>query len=385
MSSLRVCTKCVYDESIKTISFDDEGVCNYCNQIVVLNNEYSTGRDKGISAFDKILEEIKLRGKDKKYDCVVGVSGGTDSSYLLMKSIDWGLRPLAVHYDNTWNTDIATENIVKITKGLNVDLYTYVVNSVEMDDLYKAFLKANVVEFDGPTDIAIPQVIRQAAAKNGVKYILEGHSFIEEGISPIVDNYTDGKYIKTINKLYGTVPLKTFPNLTFIQFMKWALIYRQQYLRPFWYLNYSKEEARAELETRLGWTYYGGHHLENRAAIFNTQILRPQKFKQDYRILSIAAAVRKGALSRDDALKELLEEVAVDTQTEKYVKKRLGLTDSEYRALVYSGVNKTWRDYKTYKTRFERLEPLFRILAHYNIVTRSFYLKYCFPVEATKK
>ena len=385
MSSVRVCKKCVYDESIKTIVFDDDGVCNYCNQIAALSDEYSTGREEGISAFDKILEAIKFAGIGKKYDCVVGVSGGTDSSYLLMKSIDWGLRPLAVHYDNTWNTDIATENIVKITKGLNVDLDTYVVDSVEMDDLYKAFLKANVVEFDGPTDIAIPQVLRQAAARNGVKYILEGHSFIEEGISPIVDNYTDGKYVKSVNALFGTVSLKTFPNLTFFQFMKWALIYRQQYVRPFWYLSYSKQEARAELEARLGWTYYGGHHLENRAAIFNTKILRPQKFKQDYRMLSVAAEVRKGVLSRDDALNELSQEIEVDTETEKYVKKRLGLTESEYRELVYSGIKKTWRDYKTYKARFEKLEPIFRILAHYNIVTKSFYLKYCFPIEAAEK
>ena len=381
MTNLKMCSKCVYSEELAVISFDDQGVCNYCNQINTLQNEYGTGAKKGIDAFDKILEQIKLDGKGKKYDCVVGVSGGTDSSYLLMKAVDWGLRPIAVHYDNTWNTDIATENIAKITKALEVNLHTYVVDSVEMDDLYRSFLKANVVEFDGPTDIAIPQVIRLAAAKYGVKYILEGHSFVEEGISPVSDNYTDGKYIQSVHKAFGTVPLKTFPNLTLIKFLKWALLYRQQYLRPFWYLDYDKEKARAELEDRLGWTYYGGHHLENRAAIFNTQVLRPQKFNQDYRILSLAAAVRKSKISRDDALKELSQKLVIEPGIEKYVRKRLNLSENEYTQLVYSNQSKTWRDYKTYKKTFERLEPLFRILVKGNFVTKSFYLKYCFPVE----
>ena len=380
MTDSQVCSKCLYSEALAVIDFDDNGVCNYCRQIDMLQDEYGTGMEKGIGAFDKILEEIKLNGKGKKYDCVVGVSGGTDSSYLLMKAVDWGLRPLAVHYDNTWNTDIATQNISKVTKELNVDLHTYVVESVEMDDLYKAFLKACVVEFDGPTDIAIPQVIRQAAAKYNVKYILEGHSFVEEGISPISDNYTDGKYIQSIHKLYGTRPLKTFPNLTFLQQLKWSLLYRQQYLRPFWYVDYDKEQARQELEARCGWTYYGGHHLENRAAIFNTQILRPQKFNQDYRILALSAATRNGKVLRQDAIKELSQEILVDVETEKYVMKRLNLSSSEYQSLVYSKERKTWRDYETYKKRFERFEPLFRFLVRHNYVTKSFYLKYCFPI-----
>ena len=238
-----ICSNCIYDESFAGIKFDEDGVCNYCRQIERQTQECGTGSSKGLQKLKSIISEIKKTGKNKKYDCIVGVSGGTDSSYLLLKCKEWGLRPLAVHYDNTWNNACATQNIHKVTSALDIDLLTHVVNNKEADDIYRATLYASIPEWDASSDIAFVQVLRSFAAKVGVKYILEGHSFQAEGISPVSNNYFDGKYIASIHKRFGKLPMRTFPNLTFVQFMKWTLVYRQKFIRPFWYIEYSKEQA----------------------------------------------------------------------------------------------------------------------------------------------
>lgn len=368
---------------MKGISFDEKGICNYCNQIEKLKEEYGTGGQKGEKNFKEIISRIKISGKNKKYDCIVGVSGGTDSSYLLYMSKQWGLRPLAVHYDNTWNSSIATENIRKITSKLNVDLYTYVIDNKESDDIFRSFLLAGVAEFDASTDLAFAQVLRMAAAKYNVKYILEGHSFIAEGITPQSNNYFDGKYIKDIHSKFGKIKMKTYPLMTFYQFMKWTMLHKQQFIRPLWYLNYSKQMAKELLQKELGWVYYGGHHLENKSASFVHKIYHPQKYNMDNRNWSLSAEVRAGILDRDDALKVYRAPIEPDNELVEYVKKRLGFSDEEYVAIM-SGPQKTFRDYKTYKKRFERLRPLFKILANMNLVPMSFYLKYCFPLPEEK-
>lgn len=181
-----MCTRCIYDDSLPNIEFDERGVCNYCDQVDSLKEQYGTGIFKGKKIFDEIIEEIKSCGKGQPYDCAVGVSGGADSSYLLVKSIEWGSRPLAVHLDYTWNSAVATENIRKITFATGVDLYTHVVSNKEVDDIKKAFLLSGVPEFDADTDIAYVQVIRSAAAKHGIKYIFEGHLFVTENWTPSI-------------------------------------------------------------------------------------------------------------------------------------------------------------------------------------------------------
>jgi len=307
--------------------------------------------------------------------------GSPDSSYLLMKAVDWGLRPLAVHYDNTWNTSIASENIRKVTSKLKIDLYTYIVNNKEADDIFKSFFLAGVPEFDASTDIGFVQVLRSAAAKNNIKYILEGHSFIAEGVSPQGNNYFDGKYIKSVHKKHGKLNLKTFPNLTFFQFMKWVLVYRQKFIRPLWYINYSKSEARSILEKNFGWSYYGGHHLENRSTSFLHTVYNPQKFDIDNRNWSLSAEVRSGLMEREKALEIFKTPIEVDIELIKYVKKRLSLSENEYNSIM-QGPKKSFRDFKTYKKRFEKLRPFFFILAKANLVPRSFYIKYCFPLKS---
>jgi len=374
------CSRCIYDSNVPGISFDAEGVCSYCHQIDDLENSYQTGTETGESNLNNLIETIIKHGKNKKYDCIIGVSGGTDSSFLLLKALEWGLKPLAVHYDNTWNTAIATENIRKVTSKLSIDLYTYVIDNKEADDIYLSFLKAGVPEFDASTDIAFAQVLRMAAAKYSVKYILEGHSFRAEGVSPMGKNYFDGKYISSIQKKYGRLnKLKTYPNLTFFQFLKWIIIYRQKFVRPLWYIDYSKTEAQKQLERETGWEYYGGHHLENRATTFLHTVYNPQKYGIDNRNWSLAAQVRSGITSRSIALKIYNAPIQPIPGIIPFVKKRLGLTDKEYQNIM-TGKKRSFRDFKTYKKRFERFRLFFKLMNKLNLVPTSFYLKYCFPL-----
>jgi N-acetyl sugar amidotransferase len=375
-----ICARCIYDERVPNISFDDEGICNYCRQVEALEIQYGTGTLAGEAKLAGILEQIKRDGKNKPYDCVVGVSGGTDSSFLLIKAVEWGLRPLAVHYDNTWNSAVATENIRKVTNTLGVDLETYVVDNKEIDDIKRAFLLAGVPEFDADTDIAYVQVMRMSAAKYKVSYILEGHSFKTEGISPVGGNYLDGGYVADIHKRFGTLPQKTFPNMTFWQFMKWALIYRQKFIRPLWYIDYDKEAAREILTEKTGWTYYGGHHLENRASSFAHTVWLPSRFGIDYRNLALAASARSGKLSRAEALAIYTKPVLPDPELINYLLKRVGMSGDDFEE-VMEGPKRTFRDFHTYKKRFELLRPLFFVLAKSNFVPMSFYLKYCFPIK----
>lgn len=377
---MKICTRCIYDERVASITFDAHGVCNYCKQIDELKLQYGTGQKKGEEELMRIIEQIKIDGKGKKYDCVIGVSGGTDSSYMVYMALQWGLRPLAVHYDNTWNSAIATENIRKVLGKLKVDLYTHVTDNKEADDIFKSALYASVAEIEASTDLALAETMYRAANKFNLKYVLEGHSFVTEGITPVGRNYFDGKYIKSIHKMFGKRKMKTYPLMTFSKFMKWTLVKRIQKIRPFWYLDYNKEEARAFLEKEFDWQYYGGHHLENRMTAFFHSYYMPKKFNTDFRNNTLSALVRNGKLQREEALSLYNEPPHLEDELLTYFKKRLGFSDEEFDRIMKMPT-KSWYDYPTYKKRFERLRPLFAILAKKNLVPMSFYLKYCFPTK----
>ncbi len=380
VSQYKICTRCIYDERVSSITFDSNGVCNYCHQVDMLVKEYGTGQQKGLDTLNGIVGEIKKAGKNKKYDCVVGVSGGTDSSYMIYWALKNGLRPLAVHYDNTWNTAIATENIRKVLQHWNVDLYTHVIDNKESDDIFKSFFEAGVSEIEAATDLALAETMYRAAAKYKVKYVLEGHSFVTEGISPLGKNYFDGKYIKTIHKKYGKKEMRSYPLMSFYQFMKWTVFYKIKKIRPYWYMQYSKEEAMAFLKKECGWTYYGGHHLENRMTAFFHSIYSPRKFNADYRNNTLSALVRNGIMDREEAWEKYLTKPVIEPELLNYFKKRIGLTDEEYENKMQEKPNYWWQ-FPTYKKRFELLRPLFFALAKANLVPMSFYLKYCFPVK----
>ena len=376
-----ICSRCIYDSSLFGITFDHEGVCSYCRMVEKLADQYKTGKIEGQKKFESIVSNIKKAGRGKQYDVAVGLSGGTDSSYMLYLAKEYGLRPLAVHYDNTFNSAIATENIRRITSALGVDLYTHVTNNKESEDIFRSFFLASVPEIDGPTDIALAEVMFRAASRFGIKYVFEGHSFVAEGVAPMGKAYVDGKYIKSIHKQFGTMPMSSFPNMTFSKFLYWAIFKNIRKIRPLWYLSYSKSDAKKLLTDKFGWQDYGGHHLENRMSAFHHSFYTPSKFGLDQRNNTLSALVRNGLMSREDALSEYLEQPFMEEDLVEYVRKRFELSKEDFEAVLQLP-RKYYTDYATYKKRFERLRPLFYILAKANLVPMSFYLKYCFPAKA---
>ena len=373
-AAVRRCTRCLYDEYTPGITFDDRGECSYCAMYDKLDREHPTG-DEGRRRLEVVAGEIRAAGRGRKYDCIVGVSGGCDSSYTLYLAKQLGLRPLAVHFDNTWNSTIATENIRNVLKALDVDLHTYVVDNAEYDDIYRAFLEAGVPDLEAPTDIGLAAAIYRAAAKFGVRYTLEGHSFRTEGVSPLGWLYMDGKYIQSVHRRHGTMPMRTYPNLWLSSFLYWTAVKQIKKIRPLYFVDYHKEEAKALMTRELGWKWYGGHHLENRFTAFYHSYFIPRRWGQDFRVLGYAGLVRSGQMTRDEGLAKLAEPPYLEPDLLQYVKKRLGYSDADFER-VMTLPKHTYREYDTYKRTFERLRPLFRILAERDLVPKTFYLKF---------
>lgn len=374
-SATQVCSRCVYDSNTPAITFDSNGECNYCKVYDQLSQEYPTG-----AAGDKVLEamakEIKAGSKRKKYDVIVGVSGGCDSSYLLYKTKELGLRPLAVHFDNTWDSRIAVENIHNVLKKLDVDLFTHVVDNLEYNDLYRSFMQAGVPDIEAPTDIALAATLYKACDKYGIKYMIEGHSFRTEGISPLGWLYMDGKYIESVQKQFGTMKLKTYPNLSMGKFLKWTVWNGIKKFRPLYYMDYHKENTKKLLAQEFNWQWYGGHHLENRfTAFYHTHFL-PQRFGIDQRSNGFSALVRCGQMDRGEALAELQQHPTCDPEIIQLVKKRLGFTDEQFDYLIYDLPKHSYREFKTYKPTFEKMRPFFWLMYKLNRVPKSFYIKY---------
>ena len=380
VASGRVCTRCVYNDEMPGISFDAAGVCNYCHVHDGMVRQYPTGPE-GDRILGGIVERIRRAGRGKQYDCVVGVSGGCDSSWMLYKMVEYGLRPLAVHFDNTWNSPIATTNIYNVLEKLDVQLSTHVVNNKEFDDLSRAFLLAGVKDIDITTDIGLTTTLYRAAEKHGVKYIIEGHSFRTEGIAPLGWVYMDGKYIESVHRQYGTRPMKTFPNLWLTDFLRFAAVRNIRRIRPLYYMDYQKDEAKRYLAENLNWSWYGGHHLENRWAAFVHTYYWPRRYGIDGRLLGHAALVRSGQLDREAALAMLAEPPETLTDVIELVQKRLNLPDAEFEA-VMSAPRRTYADFTTYKKTFERLRPLFWLLYKADRIPKSFYEKFTRPDSA---
>ncbi|WP_417559035.1 N-acetyl sugar amidotransferase [Mesoflavibacter zeaxanthinifaciens] len=373
--NLQICTKGLYDNSVPNIAFDENGVCNYNNLITEMSEIYPGG-EKGEKELQSIVDDIKKAGKGKKYDCVIGVSGGCDSSYMLyLMKEKYGLRPLAAHFDNTWNSSIATENIRKVLSALDIDLFTIVVDNKEYDDIYRSFIEAGVPDIEAPTDIGLATTLWKAAAKYNIKYMLQGHNFRTEGNAPLGWLYMDGGYISDVHKKFGKIKMKTFPNLWFSTFMKFILINRIKQIRPLYYLDYNKEEVKKFLTEKYDWEWYGGHHLENRFTAFYHSYFLPKRFGIDQRVNGFNALVNNGQMDRDEALKELSIPPHFSDENLDYVKKRLGYTDERFNELM-NAPKKFYTDFKTYKSRFEKLRPFFYLMYKMNLVPYGFYKKY---------
>lgn len=374
---MKRCSRCIYDESLPGITFDENGVCSFCHTHDVLNREYPTGA-VGEKYLQNIVDTIKKRGKGKQYDVVVGVSGGCDSSYMLKLALDMGLRPLAVHFDNTWNSTVAVENIHNVLESLDVDLFTYVVDNKEYDDIYRSFLRSGVPDIEAPTDIGLAATLYIACEKYNIKYIFEGHSFRTEGISPLGWLYMDAKYIESVHNKYGSIPMKTYPNLWMKDFLRWTAIRGIKKIRPLYYIDYDKKNAMDILMNQHGWEWYGGHHLENRFTAFYHSYFMPKRFGADGRLLGYAALVRSGQLSREDALGLVKEPQIYDQELIDFVKKRLGFSDKEFEELM-NLPKLTYREFITYKRTFERTRWLWWLLYKFDRVPKSFYMKYTRP------
>lgn len=376
----RICARCVYDDRTPGITFDADGVCNYCAVHDAMERQYPTGAD-GDRALRRIVERIRRAGRGKKYDCVVGVSGGCDSSFMLAKMVEFGLRPLAAHFDNTWNSPIATQNIYNVLDKLGVELFTHVVKNKEYDDIYRSFMLAGVKDVEAPTDIGLAATLYMAAEKHGIKYIIEGHSFRTEGIAPLGWIYMDGKYIESVHRRFGTRPMDSFPNLTLGKFLRWAAVRNIRRIRPLYYIDYHKDDAKRFLAAELNWEWYGGHHLENRFTAFWHTYFLPVRYGIDARQLGHAALVRSGQLSREDALAELASPPQADPEILGLVKKRLGFSDEEFDAVMRTP-HHHYSEFPTYKKTFERLRPLFWLLYRLDRVPKSFYMKFTRPDPA---
>lgn len=373
-TSIQICTRCVYDSETPGISFDDQGICNYCRLQEGLEQEYPKG-EAGEKKLLAIVDQIKKAGRGKKYDCVVGISGGCDSSFMLYKMKEYGLRPLAAHFDNTWNSTIATENMTNLLKGLNVDLFTYVVDNKEYDDIYRSFMKAGVPDLEIPTDIGLAATLNMAAEKYGVQYVIEGHSFRTEGISPIGWTYMDGKYIESVQKTFGNYPLKTYPNMKLFRFLKWMIVNRIKKIRPLWYLDHNKEETKKFLSENFGWKWYGGHHLENRFTAFYHSYILPRRWGIDKRKNGYSALIRSRQMTQTEALELLKQPHYLEPGIVEFVKKRLGFSDDEFEVLM-NLPKRSYREFETYKKTFEKMRPFFWLMYKLDRVPKSFYVKY---------
>jgi N-acetyl sugar amidotransferase len=343
------------------VYFNESGVCNYCRLHDVLEQQWPMG-DAGQQTIEALTQEMKARGEGKDYDCVVGLSGGTDSTYLLYLAKKLELRPLAVHFDGGWNSEIAVHNIKQAVAKLDVDLYTYVVDWEEFKDILITYLKASLPWADAPTDMAIDATLYRVAAKEGIGYILNGSSFRTEGKMPTEWTYTDARTINQIHKRFGKRSMKTFPNLTLMDFIYYSFIKRIRLVRILNHMAYHKNEARCILEKELDWQYYGGHHFESTYTRFAYTFWLPRKFGIDKRKITHSALVRYGEMTRDEALAELQALPASEDQINediKYVRQKLDLTMEEFTEIM-DAPPRTYLDYPSYYPMIQRMKGIIR-------------------------
>ena len=365
----RVCQRCVMNESDPEITIDAQGFCNHCTEFIDKRAQHKYQGESSDRAFEVLLEKIKTAGKGKKYDCVLGLSGGIDSSYVAYAMKQRGVRVLGIHMDNGWNSEEAVLNIKNIARKLEIDYESYVLDWEEFKDLQLSFLKASVPEAETPTDVAIPAILHRTAAKYGVKYVISGGNFATEGILPKFWHYNakDLKYLNHIQKTFGTVRLKKFPTFGFVREMYYKLVKKITFAYPLNYMPYEKEAAMALLKEKLDWKYYGGKHYESKYTGFIQSYYLYTKFGIDYRRATFSSQICTGEVDRSEALEQLTtlpytdEKVALE---KKYIAKKLGISPEEF-DVILTAPAKWYTDYpnsekflsmiyNTYRTVFKR-------------------------------
>lgn len=382
--SQKICSRCISDITIPGIRFDERGICNFCKAHDALEKQFPLN-ESGQQQLNQLLEKIKRAGRKKEYDCIVGVSGGRDSTYTLYLAKKLGLRPLAVHFDNGWNSEIAVSNIKNATDRLDVDLHTVVADWEEFKDLQRAFLKASVSDAEVPTDYVIISVLFQAAAEMGVKYLLNGHSFRTEGVAPMGWTYMDGRYIKSVHRRFGKEKITSFPVLSLSKLVYYTVVKSIKYIPLLQYCDYNQKEAGEILTKELGWKYYGGHHHESIYTHFFQSYLLPTKFKIDKRKLEYSALIRSGQMTREAAIKEMEDNpYPYNQEIVDYTISKLGLTTEEFHEIQSAGC-KTFSDYPTYYPIIKATKIPIKIACKLNLLPQIFYDKYLGWAEHTEK
>jgi len=314
------------DTSDPDIIFDENGFCNHCTKAVKkLNEVYFIDPDLKKKKLDEFVGKIKAEGKNKKYDCIIGLSGGVDSSYLAYKVVELGLRPLAVHLDNGWNSELAVKNIENIVKKLNIDLITYVIDWEEFKDLQISYIKASVIDLEVLTDNAIAVTTYRIMKKYRLKYFIIGFNLATESIMPTSWMYSpkyDSLNIKSIYKKFGNkIKLKTYPMMSLKDYIKYRFYDKSTSINILDYVQYDKKDAIDLLENELNWKNYGGKHYESKITQFYQAYILPNKFNVDKRRAHLSSLICSNQIFREDALKAL---------EEPYYNQKLFITDKEY-------------------------------------------------------
>ncbi len=308
MSNQKICTVCVMDTSDPDIQFDEEGVCNHCRKYEKIMRCRVYSDEEKQQKLKHLANKIKEEGKNKEYDCIIGVSGGIDSTmvaYIVKKKL--GLRPLAVHLDNGWDSELSIKNIEKICKVLDIDLFTHVLDWEEFKDVQLSFLKSSFINTEMPTDHAIMAVLFQVADEKRISYIINGSNFTTEGILPNswVYDVRDWKFIEGIHKKFGKLKVKTFPHYGLIDMFHYLFIKRIKFVTILDYIDYNKKDAMKLIEKELGWKYYGVKHYESIFTRFYQGYILPRKFKIDKRRAHLSTLICSGQITREEALEEL--------------------------------------------------------------------------------
>lgn len=338
--SYQVCTRCVIDSTDPDVVFDEEGVCNHCYYFDISVQPNWFPNDEGKAKLEAMIADIKEHGKGKEYDCIIGLSGGIDSSYVAVKVVEWGLRPLVVHVDAGWNSELAVKNIEQIVSKLGLDLVTHIVDWPEMKDLQLAFLKSNLANQDVPQDHAFFAALYSYAIKSDIKYVISGSNYATESVLPQSWGYNamDIAHLEGIHKRFGVKKLKTFPRVSFFDFyINYPRIKKMQVLAPLNYMPYDKEEAIGILEKDYGWRYYGGKHYESRWTRFFQGFYLPHKFGYDKCKAHFASLVLAEQMSREQALEELKKPLYTDNELEMdkaFIAKKLGISVEELDGLI---------------------------------------------------
>jgi N-acetyl sugar amidotransferase len=347
----KVCKRCVMDTSDPEIVFDHEGVCNHCKSADLLLQQvpYSLEKKLKEKEFQMLISKIKDDGKGKKYDCIIGLSGGVDSSYVAYVLKEAGLKPLAVHLDNGWNSELSVMNIESICRTLKIELFTKVLNWEEFKDIQYSFLRSSTPDSEIPTDHAIFVTLFEVAKQFNLKYILTGINISTESIMPKTWSYGhwDWKYIKGIQKQFGKVKIKDFPHIGFLKLIYYLKVKRIKWVNVLNYLEFNKEDAKKVIQEKLNWRDYGGKHHESLYTKFYQTVILPNKYGIDKRKAHLSSLICSNQITREEALIELSKPVISELEAiaeREYLEKKFNISSAEF-DIIMNDTPKTFYDY----------------------------------------